>query len=145
MNKKILFPDGEILLRNFFRVAQDQEVPIPGFFIVSSLRKLKSISEFSDEEAYEFINLLMKVRKGMKKVLNIKEVYLFQNEGINHNFHFWIFPHYKWMEKFGKGIKSVKLIMNYAQENMLNKENFEKVRGSVNKMKEYFENPKSLK
>ena len=39
---------------------------------------LQKESEFTDEEAIEFINLIKKVRKGMRQVLKIEEVYLIQ-------------------------------------------------------------------
>lgn len=77
MEEKILFPNENIITTKHFDIHQDREALIPGFFIVASLRKLKSIDEFTDEEAIEFINLIRKVRKGMRDVLKIKEVYFF--------------------------------------------------------------------
>src|SRR3989344_528898 len=116
---KSLFPNENIITTELFYIGQDWECPIPGFFILSPLRKIRSISEFTDEESAEFMNLLRKVRTGMMDVLEIKEVYLFQNEDTEHNFHLWIFPRYEWMEKFGKKIQSVRPIINYAEKNML--------------------------
>ncbi len=137
MKNKILFPNENIITTDLFSVSQDWEVPIPGFFIIAPLRKLKSIDEFTDEEANEFINLTRKIRKGMRDVLKIEEVYFFQNEDSEHGFHLWIFPRYKWMEKFGRKIQSVRPIMNYAKENMLSDNVFKEVRGNVIKMKEF--------
>jgi len=137
MEEKILFPNENIITTKLFNVAQDWEIPIPGFFIIAPLRKLKSIPEFSDEEAIEFINLIRKLRKGMKDVLKIEEVYLFQNEDTKHNFHLWIFPRHDWMEKFGRGIQSVRPIMNYAKENMVNDDVFKEIKNQVRKMKKY--------
>ncbi len=137
MKNKILFPNENIITTDLFNVNQDWEVPIPGFFIIAPLRKLKSVDEFTDEEANEFINLIRKVRKGMRDILKIEEVYFFQNEDSEHGFHLWIFPRHKWMEKFGRKIQSVRPIMNYAKENMLSDDVFEEVREYVNKMKEF--------
>ena len=137
MIDKILFPNENIITTNLFNVNQDWEVPIPGFFIIAPLRKLKSIDEFTDEEANEFINLIRKVRKGMRDILKIEEVYFFQNEDSKHGFHLWIFPRYKWMEKFGRKIESVKPIMNYAKEKMLSDDVFKEVRENVKKMEEF--------
>ena len=137
MKDKILFPNENIISTDLFNVNQDWEVPIPGFFIIAPLRKLKSIDEFTDEEANEFINLIRKVRKGMRDILKIEEVYFFQNEDSKHGFHLWIFPRHKWMEKFGEKIESVKPIMNYAKENMLSDDVFNEVRENVKKMKEF--------
>ena len=137
MEGKILFPNENIITTELFNVNQDWEVPIPGFFIVKPLRKLKSIDEFSDKEAIEFINLIRKVRKGMRDILKIKEVYFFQNEDTEHGFHLWIFPRQKWMEKFGRKIQSVRPIMNYAKENMISDDVFKEVKENVKKMKEF--------
>jgi len=137
MNSKILFPNEIIITTKYFTVGQDWEVPIPGFFIISPLRKIKSIDEFTDGEAMEFIHLIRKVRLGMREVLKIDEVYLFQNEDSNHGFHVWMFPRYNWMEKFGRKIESVKLIMNYATKSMISEENKKNVKNSVQKMKKF--------
>jgi diadenosine tetraphosphate (Ap4A) HIT family hydrolase len=136
MADKILFPNENIIITKHFDVHQDKEVPIPGFFIITSLRKLKSISEFSDEEALEFINLIRKIRSGMRDVLKIEEVYFFQNEDTSHNFHLWIFPRHKWMKKIGNKIQSVRPIMDYAKENMTTDDVSKEVKDHV-KMKKY--------
>jgi len=137
MEDKILFPNENIITAKYFDIHQDWEVQIPGFFIIAPLQKLKSIDEFTDEEAIEFVNLIRKVRKGMRDVLKIDEVYFFQNEDTEHGFHLWIFPRHKWMEKFGRKIQSVRPIMNYAKENMLSDDVFKEVKEDVKKMKEF--------
>ncbi len=137
MTEKILFPKENIVTTKLFNVSQDWEVPIPGFFIIAPFRKIKCISEFSDEEAIEFIHLLLKVRKGMREILKIQEVYLFQNEDSQHGFHLWVFPRHEWMNKFGKKIQSVRPIMEYAKENMAHGKNLEIVLEYVKKMKKY--------
>ena len=112
---KNLFPDEVILTTDNFIVAQDWEVPIAGFFILSSKRKIRSIAEFTDDEAKEFGVLIKKVRGGMLETLGINDVYFFQNEDSVHDFHLWMFPRYEWMKKFGIKIESVRPIMQYAQ------------------------------
>lgn len=137
MKEEIIFPNENIIITKYFDVHQDWGVPIPGFFIISPLRKLKYIDQFTDEEAYEFIDLIRKVRTGMRDVLKIEEVYFFQNEDTDHGFHLWIFPRYEWMEKFGRKIQSVRPIINYAKENMLSDNVSDEVKKYVIKMKEY--------
>ncbi len=137
MEDEILFPNENIITTDFFNVSQDWEVPIPGFFIIAPLRKLKSIDEFTDEEANEYINLIRKIREGMKDVLKIEEVYFFQNEDSEYGFHLWIFPRHKWMDKFGRKIQSVRPIMDYATENMLSDDIFNEVREYVKRMKKF--------
>lgn len=135
----ILFPDQQLITTSHFRVEQDWEIPIPGFFIVASLRKVKSIVEFTDEEAVEFIQLTRKIRQGMRDVLHIDEVYLFQNEDSAHWFHLRMFPRHPWMEEFGRRIQSVRPIMNFAKEYMISQEVFDEVKDCVAKMKIYLE------
>jgi len=135
--KNSLFPDEVILKTNSFNVSQDCEVPISGFIIVAPLRSLRSIDEFNDEESAEFINLIRKVRKGMREVLNIEEVYLFQNEDTEHGFHLWMFPRHDWMDRFGRKVQSVRPIMNYAKENNLNDNSLKVVKENAEKMRVY--------
>ena len=137
MEDKILFPNENIITTKYFDVHQDWEIPIPGFFIIASLRKLKSISEFTDGESIEFINLIRQVRQGMRDVLKIQEVYFFQNEDTEHNFHLWIFPRHDWMQRFGGKIQSVRPIINYAKENMISDDISSEVKNSVKEMKKY--------
>lgn len=132
-----LFPNETVIITKFFGVHQDWSVPIPGFFIIEPLRKMKSIADLSDEEADEFIDLLRETRKGMKDVLNINEVYLFQNEDSRHGFHLWVFPRHDWMERFGRQIQSVRPIMDYAEENMASDLVISEVKDCVRKMGQY--------
>ena len=137
MTEKI-FHEEKVTETNYFNIHQDWETPIAGFFIITPKRKIRTIDEFTDAEAVEYINLIRKLRQGMKEVLNIKDVYFFQNEDTKHNFHLWIFPRHDWMERFGRKIESVRTIMNYANENMLNQNSIYKVKLYVQKMRDYF-------
>jgi len=137
MKNKILFPNDSVISTRNFEVSQDWEVPILGFFILSPKRKIRSVSEFNDDESIEFIMLLREVRKRMKDVLGIEDVYFFQNEDTEHNFHVWIFPRHKWMERFGRGISSVKPIMDYAKENMATDKVIKEIKKSVKEVKKF--------
>ena len=134
-----LFLNEVVIETAYFTVGQDWEVPIPGFLIVAARRKLRSISEFTDEEVREFGFLLRKLRQGMRDVLGISDVYLFQNEDTEHNFHFWIFPRHPWMEQFGRKIESVRPIMKYAVANMATDAFFQEVKEVVSKLRGYIE------
>lgn len=136
--KNILFPDWKIIETDYFKVEQDWEVPIPWFFILSSKKITKSISDFTDIEAQDFIMLLRKVRLWMKNVLDIKDIGIYQNEATEHNFHVWIFPRHERMKKFDyKKIQSIFPIMNYAKEHMATEDVIKEVRLNIQKMKEY--------
>ena len=137
MSNEMLFPKETILITKYFDIHQDWEVPIPGFFIIASVRKINSIADFNKEELQEFSELLYKLRKGMRDILKIDSVYLFQREDTDSGFHLWVFPRFEWMKKFGKKIESVRPIIDYAQENMINKDISQEVKEMVEKMKNY--------
>jgi len=133
-----LFSHDNIITTKLFNAGQDWETPIPAFFILSPLRKgIRSITDLTEEESVEFIQLIRRIRNGMRKVLGIKEVYFFQNEDSEHGFHLWIFPRLGWMEKFGRKIQSVRAIMDYSVENMNNDRTVKEVRDCVKKMRNY--------
>lgn len=134
---EVLFPNENVIVTKYFDVSQDREIPIPGFFICAPLRKLSSLEEFTDEEAKEFVFLLRFLRKGMREVLGIEHIYLFQNEDTAHNFHLRIFPRLARMESFGRKIESVRPIMLYAKEHMKTPEVFDEVRKYVERMRIY--------
>jgi diadenosine tetraphosphate (Ap4A) HIT family hydrolase len=137
MGEKI-FPNEKIIVTKNFDIHQDWEVPIPGFFVIVSKRNRASYDEFDLEEMGELSNLIKKLRKGMREVLDIQTVCFFQDEGTHHNlFHIWIFPRYEWMNEFGSKIESIRPIINYAKNNMVNHEVFEEVKDMVRKMKDY--------
>ena len=136
-----LTSDDIIFENQNYVVNQDWEVPIPGFFIVAPKKKIRSITEFSEEEAREFIGIVKRVRQGMDAI-GIKDVYLFQNEDSEHGFHLWMFPRYDWMERFGRKIQSVRPIMEYAQKELTSESAKEEVYQTVKKMKSVLEKKK---
>ncbi|MBI3123577.1 MAG: hypothetical protein HYZ10_04155 [Ignavibacteriales bacterium] len=135
-----IFKDEVLFTSKAFTIGQDWECPIPAFFIIAPTRKIRTIDGLSDKDANEYIYLIRKLRKGMKEVLNIHEVYFFQNEDTKHDYHLWIFPRYDWMEPFGKGIKSVKPIMEYSIKEMMKENVLAEVRSCVQKMKLFMNN-----
>lgn len=116
MRETYLFSNEEVYRTEYFVVGQDWEVPIPGFMIVSPVREVRSIADFTQDEVVDFALTTHKVRRGMRDVLGIEEIYLFQNEDTAHNFHLWMFPRYEWMEGFGRKVQSVRMIMSYAEK-----------------------------
>lgn len=126
-----------VLRGKTFFVEQDFKVPIPGFMVIMSNTGARSVSEFTEEQSKEFMEVLRKTRDGMRDALGITEICLFQDEDEEHNFHVWMFPRFGWMERFGKKIESVRPIIEYAKKNMLSEEAIEEVLASVSKMKGY--------
>ncbi len=138
----ILFKHDIVFNSKNFTISQDREVPIEAFLIISPKRKVRRIDEFSEEELHEFISLLSKTRKLMFDVLHIEDVYFFQNEDSNHNFHFWIFPRHQWMENFWRRIQSVRPIMEHATKYMADKANCQKVKKIAATLKDHFQRTK---
>ncbi|MFH1505922.1 MAG: HIT domain-containing protein [archaeon] len=132
--------DEPLYQTDSFEVRQDFETPIPGFLIISSKKHIKGIEDLSEEERIEFIELLYKARKALTTALNIEYVYIIQKEDTiveRSHFHFWLFPRYKWMDRFGGKIASVTEIIEYARENM--KDKVKEVKAAEKKIKEAFE------
>jgi len=128
---------GAVLRTKHFDAHQDYEIPIPGFIILSSLRHLQSVDQFTDEEKADFMDALTKIRKAMREVLDIQVVYMVQEEDTSAHFHVWLFPRYDWMlEKFGRKIQSVRPIMEHAREKMKTEENLDTLTVAVKKLKD---------
>ena len=129
---------GIIVKTRHFHVGQDYQNPIPGFFIVATRKHIISLAEFSEEQQAEFIRLVCGLRKGMKDILGIKDVCIFQNEDNPYHFHLWILPKMKWMEGRVEA-KSLKSILDYAKQNMKTEQNLRKVDDAVRKMTKYMQ------
>ncbi len=125
---------GIIAETPYFQARQDYAIPIPGFVIIGSKRHIQSIDEFTSAERTDFIELLFTMRKRMRERLSIDTVYLIQEEDSPH-FHIWLFPRYDWMKDFGKKIKSVKPIMQWAKEHLTEPENIQAVQEAAEKLK----------
>ena len=131
---------GSIASTLYFDAHQDWEIPIPGFVILASRRHLQSVDEFTREERADFIDFICRVRKVMRQALNIQIVYLIQEEDTSDHFHVWLFPRYEWMaERFGRKIQSVRVIMEYARENLKTEENLAKVDEAIKNMRDSYE------
>ncbi len=134
-------PCGMIYKSEHFCVNQDCEIPIPGFIIISSNRHIKSIDQFTEEEQKEFMSLIVRLRKGMREVLNINQVNIIVAElpeRKDEHFHLWLYPVTKEaLDKFGTGIKAVKPMMIYAKENWKTPEKIKTVEDYAEKLRNY--------
>ena len=123
-----LHPYGGILYENeHFIITQDFELPIEGFIIITSKRHISKFVELTDVERLSLINLIHKTLSILERN-NIAEEYNIILEEKPYHFHVWLMPRHKWMiEKFGKIIKNIKPIQDYAITNMKTKENINKI------------------
>lgn len=127
---------GILYSSKHFIVTQDFEIPINGFIIISSKNHYASINEFSNEEKIEFITIVDKVLKILKKINVAKEFILVQGERSDIHFHLSLFPRKDWMkEKFGRVIANLKQIQEYARANMKTKENIELIKNTCELIK----------
>lgn len=102
--------------------------------ILTSVRHVKSVAEFTEEEQQDFLKSLIAIRKAQKKCLGIDVVYLVQEEDTSAHFHVWIFPRLTWMDELGKKIQSVRPIMEYAREHLKTPEQIALVDEAVEKL-----------
>lgn len=57
-------------------------------------------------------------------------------EKAGYHFHVWLMPRHKWMiEKFGKVLKNIKAIQDYAILNMKTQKNFDKIKNTCELVK----------
>ena len=135
-NKEIEIPGGIIYDGKYCILSADPEIPIPGFLIITMKRHVNSFSELSKEERYEVVDIISTAEKSLRKLNITQEVTLVQKERSKH-LHIWIFPNHNWMaEKFGKGIKYLRNISEYAQRNS-NDTNIKEVLDAIDKIKKY--------
>jgi diadenosine tetraphosphate (Ap4A) HIT family hydrolase len=136
---EIKYVGEKVIETKHFEVSQDYEIPIPGFMILSTKKHLKGIEDFSEEIRKEYVDLLYNIRRAMTKALHVEYVYFIQEEDTiaeSSHFHVWLFPRWEWMKQFGRGIRSVKPLMEHAREKMKTKENLMYVKEATKKIKE---------
>ncbi|HEY4525574.1 MAG TPA: hypothetical protein VJL32_00550 [Candidatus Paceibacterota bacterium] len=114
--QEISFPGGIIEETKFFQVANDFEIPIPSFLIINSKRHFGSLADFTEEEAADFIDFLVRVRSALRKVSGAERITIVQEEKTtDSHFHVWLFPWYPWMKEIGSGLAAIQPIMEFAR------------------------------
>ncbi|MEX1013924.1 MAG: HIT domain-containing protein [Candidatus Paceibacterota bacterium] len=141
-NGNIDMSDSLVYENDLFRVVHDTENPIPGFFVISSKRHVRTLNELNSKELENLFNLIVRTRKGMEDILGIEKVSLIQEDGPeNMHFHLWFFPWYSWMnelELIAFDTEKMRKIMKYSQENMRTDDNIQKVHNAVEAMKSVY-------
>jgi len=138
-NGSMKVPGGIIRETKNFYLHQDPEIPIEGFMIIATKRHISSISELDFDEMLELAELTYKARNIIKKIGNINEFTIIQEERAQH-FHIWLFPRCSWMEEiFDNSIASIRDILKYAKEELKNDEQINKILKLVDLMREEFD------
>lgn len=121
---------GGLLYRSEnFSIAQDFELPIDGFLIIFSNRHVEKLNDLNTDEQVELIKLISKTLNILQNNQIADEFNIILEEKSGYHFHIWLMPRHRWMiEKFGKVLKNLKKIQDYAVKNMKTPENLEKIR-----------------
>lgn len=116
-NGGVQVPGGILYEGEHILLVTDAIIPIPGFLIAQAKRHVNSFAELRPEEKKELDVVLVQAERALKELGVTSEVTLVQEERSKH-FHVWVFPTYDWMEqKFGKGVKYLGDIIEYAKSN----------------------------
>lgn len=139
--------DGRIPLKhsilyedNYWRIVQDTENPIIGFFIIGSIRHFRTLNEMNTEETKRLFPLILETRRVMQQVLGIQKVTLIQEDGPESmHFHPWLFPWYPWMDEIeGRETEKIRAIMKFSRETMRTQENIQNINLALEKAKAMF-------
>ena len=133
---KFNFMGSDIFKGEYFSVLQDAELPIGGFVVIASNRHVEKLTELNSEEQKNLIELINKCLTALQKFGISEEYNVVLEEKAGYHFHVWLMPRAKWMiEKFGKVLKNIKPIQDYAKENMKTPENINKIKNTCELLK----------
>jgi diadenosine tetraphosphate (Ap4A) HIT family hydrolase len=90
-NGSMQVPGGFVQKTGYFVVHQDPLIPLPGFFVIGSLRHIRSMSEMQDVEYQELAKLIRATHRAITETIHIEALTLVQEESSPH-FHLWFFP-----------------------------------------------------
>ncbi|MED4041215.1 diadenosine tetraphosphate hydrolase [Niallia taxi] len=131
----LIEPDGGTVLETkYFHAHQDVAYPIKGLIILASKRHIKCVDELTEDEQFDYIKTLSRIRRAQRNVLGIEYIYYFYNEDTTHHFHTWMVPRYEWMYNFGRSIESVRPILLHARNEMNNRENIQEVMAALSSL-----------
>ena len=124
-----LVPFGGVLFADkYFTIMQDFELPIDGFIVISSVRHIEKFTDLTSEERIDLIGLINKTLTILRENKVAEEFNVILEEKQGYHFHIWLMPRHKWMiEKYGKVLKNIKQIQDYALDNLRTKENIDKI------------------
>lgn len=128
-------PGGFIFQSNHFLLHQDPEIPIEGFFCISSKRHFKFYYEMNSDEQKELSTLIFRAREIACKINPSIEYSIIFEERSKH-FHIWLFPRLEWMNEFPNSLSSIRDVMNYSRSNHTSSDHISKILNVVERAKE---------
>jgi len=110
-------------------LSQDWELPIKGFFVLSSKKCVDKLSDFSNDERNEMFSIVDKTIKILKDNFICDSFNVIFEEKLNKHFHIWIMPRSKWMNEITDDIiDNIALIFEYAKKNFRNEETYSEIK-----------------
>jgi diadenosine tetraphosphate (Ap4A) HIT family hydrolase len=134
MAHSILYED------DYWRVVQDTENPIIGFFVIGSKRHFRTFADMNEEETKRLLPLILETRRVMSEILGINKTTLIQEDASETmHFHPWLFPWHSWMDEIdGRETEKIRSIMKFSRETMRTEENIQEVNTALEKAKSAF-------
>ena len=125
---EFILPCGMAYKDELFTLAQDFELPIPGFLVIAPKRHVENFSELTEEERIKMFELINKTIKILKENHICERFNVIFEEKEGRHFHVWMMPRYKWMEEVAGSItKNIGEVFAYAKENFRIKEIYEEI------------------
>jgi len=122
-------PCGMAYENERFTLAQDWELPIQGFLIVSPKKHIEKLEELTKEERNEMFDIVDKTIKILRKNNICDRFDIIFEEKENRHLHVWIMPRHTWMNKICNDIiDNVGDILDYAKRNFRTTDIYEKIR-----------------
>lgn len=138
---------GKIAKTKNFTIAQDFELPINGFIVISSVRHIKSINEMTAEEKQELITLIDVLISSLSKINICDQYNVIWEEKDNYHFHVWLMPRHPHLrEVIGTNItKKIGDLFEYAKLNLRTEENLKEINITIENLKAELESNKIIK
>lgn len=122
-------PCGMAYENDRFTLAQDWELPIQGFFVVSPKKCIEKFEELTSEERIEIFEIVDRTIKVLRKNNICDRFNVIFEEKENRHFHIWIMPRHEWMSNLVGDISDrIGEIFEYAKSNMRDEENYNKIK-----------------
>ena len=136
-NHEFTLPCGMAYEDELFTIAQDFELPIPGFIVIAPKRCVEFFNDLTNEERTKIFDLVNKVIKILKENNICDRFNVIFEEKKGRHFHIWIMPRYKWMEEVSGSItRNIGKVFTYAKDNFKNQETYDKISGISNLLRD---------